>query len=307
MKKTIAFITAMLIAAAFTGCNSSPDNSNTPNKPDSSNSSEQATEAPTKVEKEAIDPFENITYTISEESIYPNNFEITFDASETPFGQEMNFTFFVESANSSGIVIKAKADIDDVDDIIEKNNYIIEESEITFTIPISELNASLITQDQLTTDNINLMTEEMKNIIIEKTGQNEEYKNECKLEKIYITVPKTTEFEVQIPKKESKPKPDENSFEDRYINTCSLKINDDSFCHIIGIFSNNQNEYYAITNSDPNFKNEKIESEYLTLINLIGCPYEFTNIEDAYNAALNEILFTEKSAEKYDIIEIPLS
>lgn len=167
MKKTIAFITAMLIAAAFTGCNSSPDNSNTPNKPDSSNSSEQATEAPTKVEKEAIDPFENITYTISEESIYPNNFEITFDASETPLGKITTFTYFVESANDKEIIIKSRANIDDelTSEFLTEYNFTVGENEKTFTINVEDLKTNFISTDYISGDNKTKIISAMQNFI----------------------------------------------------------------------------------------------------------------------------------------------
>lgn len=179
MKKTIIFITAMLIAvAAFTGCNNSADDGNTSDK---LGSSEQATEAPTKAEKEAIDPFENITYTISEESIYPKNFEITFDASDTPLGKITTFTYFVESANDKEIIVKSRANIDDelTSEFLTEYNFTVGENEKTFTINVEDLKTNFISECYISGDNKVKIISAMQNFIDSafKISEDAEYEN----------------------------------------------------------------------------------------------------------------------------------
>lgn len=179
MKKTIIFITAMLIAAAaFTGCNNSADGGNTSDK---LGSSEQATEAPTKAEKEAIDPFENITYTISEESIYPKNFEITFDASDTPLGKITTFTYFVESANDKEIIVKSRANIDDelTSEFLTEYNFTVGENEKTFTINVEDLKTNFISECYISGDNKVKIISAMQNFIDSafKISEDAEYEN----------------------------------------------------------------------------------------------------------------------------------
>ncbi|MBR3900515.1 MAG: hypothetical protein IKJ60_03075 [Ruminococcus sp.] len=168
MKKTIIFITAMLIAAAaFTGCNSSTDNNTPTNQPSSSKSSTEPTEAVDEGEKKVVYPFENITYTISEESIYPEKFEITFDASDTPLGRLTPFTYFVESANDKEIIIKSRANVedDDTSEFLSEYNFTVEDNEYTFTIDVSELKTNFISEDYISGDNKFKITSAMQNFI----------------------------------------------------------------------------------------------------------------------------------------------
>lgn len=104
MKKTLSLITALLLAAAFTGCGkSSSDNSSS--APTSNSSENNNAEKSDKEEKVVVDAFDKVAYGISTKdeigSIYPEDLIIQMDASESPFGEHMTFTYFIESADEN--------------------------------------------------------------------------------------------------------------------------------------------------------------------------------------------------------------
>lgn len=109
MKKLIALFTALLLATALTGCGKSADKSSAPIQTDSSSENSSSQEQTTTAEKIVVDPFDKVAYYIPESEIdgagkdrkkyYPNDLLIILDASESPFGSRMSFTYFVESAD----------------------------------------------------------------------------------------------------------------------------------------------------------------------------------------------------------------
>lgn len=295
MKKTITFITAMLIAAtALTGCSSSSKGDNTSNKPKGSNNSEQSTDAPTETEKEVIDPFENITYTISEESNYPNDCEIIFDASETPLGKELSFTYNIESANEKEIIIKANANTDDskITQFLDENNYTIEENEKTFSINVEDLKTNFISADYISGDNKAKIISAMQNFIdsafivsedaeyenifddlgfdsnnpdylAEIEAEKEEFEKEkaesqtrtFELIKLYAVFPKEIKYNYSPQRVDS-----------IGVHKAKVGISSDIFeqrSGIFGIFKSNDNKYYCVDYESPVFNKAIIEeSEY---------------------------------------------
>lgn len=309
MKKTITFITAMLITAtAFTGCNSSLDDSNTSDKPATSDSSEQDTGSPADNEEKVIDVFENIDYSIVENTYYPNGLKINFDASNTPFGQEMKFTYFVESANRDGVVIKAKADIDDVKKIIKENNYVVEETEKTFTIPIEEMNTPLISANQLTDENKLLIIEEMTKGICSYNGE-----IELNLENFYIF---TTKEDYLFPTTDRKPTSiislDENSFEERYLNTCKFEFIFGHYFYIIGTFVDNKGNHYSAAAS-PLLEKGKVTSfnpinSTVLIDTIVGGTCSYPDEESAYEVLIDWAIRSDFADEDVrETIEVPLS
>lgn len=309
MKKTIIFITAMLIsAAAFTGCNSSLDDSNTSVKPDSSKSFKQDTEASANSEKIVVDPFENMAITFSDESVYPDYFDITFDASNTPFGQEMSFTFFVDSADINGIVIKAKADIDDVDDIVEENNYTVNEIEKTFTFSTSELTSRFLSTEQFTDENIEAIATKMKNEIIEHLDSADE-NTVFTLQRLFSVIPKNDiEFEPQKRKIDTKLKLDENSFEDKYINTCEFKIISQVSYHTAGIFTDENGKYFTVILKSKLNNDSLLDESHCELLKPFrgndDTSYMFSGEEGAYNTGLS--IIRNSLDENTELVEIAL-
>lgn len=309
MKKTITFITAMLIAvAAFASCNSSSNDSSTPDKLDSSNSSEHATEAHMDNEKIVVDPFENMDITFSDESVYPDYFDITFDASNTPFGQEMNFTFFVDSADINGIVIKAKADIDDVDDIIEENNYTVNETEKTYTFPNTELTTRFLSIEQFTAENIDAITTIMKNELID-TLENADENTVFTLQRLYSVIPKSDiEFEPQKRKIDTKLKTDENSFEDKYTNLCELKIRSQVLYHTAGIFTDENGKHFTVVLKSKLNNDALLEESSCDLLQPFTAnddtAYMFSGEEGAINTGLKKI--RNSLDENTELVEITI-
>ena len=298
MKKTITFITAMLIAtAAFTGCNSSSNNS----KSNSSSRSKQATEAPVDNNEKVIDVFENIDYSIVENTYYPNGLKIIFDASNTPFGQEMKFTYFVESANRDGVVIKAKANIDDIDEIIKENNYKINETEKTFTISIDQVNSYILSPSQLIDENKTKIIDEMKQGVISKMSD-----ISLTPEKLYLLAPKEDVVLKAVNRKaDSSLVLDENSFEDFYLNTCEITISSGLSFYIFGTFSDSNNNYYCSAVSPLLPKDSSLSFDYVSATEEVLVPENvYSDEQSAFDSIFNSyyIFFDE---EQQEVIEIP--
>lgn len=302
MKKTITFITAMLIAAAaFTGCNSSSNGGNTSDKLAASDSFEQATEASADNIEKVIDVFENIDYSIVENTYYPNGLKINFDASNTPFGQKMKFTYFVESANREEIVIIAKANIDDVDDIIRENNYTINETEKIFTISIDQINSCIISPNQLIDENKTKILDEMKQGIISKMSD-----ISLTPEKLYLLAPKEDAVLKAVNRKtDSSLVLDENSFEDFYLNTCEITISSGLSFYIFGTFSDSNNNYYCSAVSPLLPKDSSLSFDYVSATEEVLVPENvYSDEQSAFDSIFNSyyIFFDE---EQQEVIEIP--
>ena len=301
MKKTITFITAMLItAAAFAGCNSSSNSNNTLDRPTASDSSEQATEVPADNIENVIDVFENIDYTIVENTYYPNGLKINFDASNTPFGQKMKFTYFVESANREGIVIIAKANIDDIEEIVKENNYTINETEKTFTISIDQINSCIISPNQLIDENKTKIIDEMKQGIISKMSI-----VSLTPEKLYLLAPKEDVVLKAINRKaDSSLVLDENSLENFYLNTCEITISSGLSFYIFGTFSDSNNNHYSSAVS-PLLKDSILSFDYVSATEEVLVPENvYSDEQSAFDSIFNSyyIFFDE---EQQEVMEIP--
>lgn len=366
MKKTITFIIAMLISAAFTGCNSSLDDSNTSDKPDSLSSSEQATEASVDDKKRSVDPFEDITYAISEESIYPKDFELVFDASETPLGKITTFTYFVETANDKEIIIKSRANVDDelTSEFLTEYNFTVDENEKTFTINVEDLKTNFITAEYINGDNKTKIITAMQNYIdsafkipedaeyesiFDELGiqtdnpdyiaQEEQEKEEFEkakeesqklafeLTKLYAIIPSGTEYEVDYQKVRSSITSymDNSSFEDVEIYENKATITSghpNMYSAVMAIFKSNENEYFSVRLTHPEFIGGEITEESLNSLELRDMFVSgawvcgFDTIEEAYECGTFNRESFDGTPDKYFgdnndtenvVVEIPLS
>lgn len=182
MKKTLSLITALLLAAAFTGCGKS-SNDKSSSAPTSNSSESSNAEKSDKKEKVVVDAFDKVAYGISTKdeigSIYPEDLIIQMDASESPFGEHMTFTYFIESADENEIIIKARANIDEIQDFLDEYNYTVEETEKTFSINVADIKTNLISPDLISGENktkiINAMQSQLESEY--KMSENAEYED----------------------------------------------------------------------------------------------------------------------------------
>lgn len=187
MKKIIALCSALLLAAAFTGCgNSQKDNSTAVSSDSNKGSSESSSvEQSDEEEKVVVDPFDKVAYGIPKEddigrlNVYPDDFIIQMDASESPFGSHMTFTYFIESADENEIIIKARANVDEIQDFLDEYNYAVEETEKTFSIKVADLTTNLISADLISGENktkiVDLMQEHIESEL--KMSEDDEYED----------------------------------------------------------------------------------------------------------------------------------
>lgn len=184
MKKIIAFCSALLLAAAFTGCGKS-SNDNSSSAPTSNLSESSNAEKPNTEEKIVVDPFDKVAYGIPKDDewggrkIYPEDLTIEMNASESPFGDHMTFTYFIESADENEIIIKARANVDEIQDFLDEYNYTVEETEKTFSINVADLTTNLISPDLISGENktklINLMQDYIESEL--KMSEDDVYEN----------------------------------------------------------------------------------------------------------------------------------
>lgn len=101
------------------------------------------------------------------------------NASESPFGSHMTFTYFIESADENEIIIKARANIDEIQDFLDEYNYTVEETEKTFSINVADLTTNLISSDMISGENktkiINAMQDYMESVF--KMSEDDEYED----------------------------------------------------------------------------------------------------------------------------------
>ena len=101
------------------------------------------------------------------------------NASESPFGSHMTFTYFIESADENEIIIKARANIDEIQDFLDEYNYTVEEIEKTFSINVADLTTALISPDLISGENktklINLMQDNIESEL--KMSEDDEYED----------------------------------------------------------------------------------------------------------------------------------
>ncbi len=332
MKKTLTFITAMLIScSALASCGGSSGDGNKGSAKVSTSYTPRATESTTtEVEKTVIDPFENISYqfvndyTFADSYLYPEYCGIEFDASNAPLGAVSTYTYFIESANESGIVVKARANIDeyDVTQYLEENNLAIEENEKTFTISTSELKTSLLSADYLDEENKALAVNTMKNFVNSTANEYFEYyglynsDTEFTLEKIYLMMPTNIEYTFHTQKAESKIRSytDESQFEDveKYENkavvgfkSSETEFYNNAYYGVYGIFENND-VYHTVELSSMIFENGVLISNEENCHFMPDAVYTkdkqiFSSLEEAYE---NGPIFAQSDfIEYYDVDE----
>lgn len=94
MKKIIALCTALFLVTAVSGCGNSTEESSL-SAPTSSSSENSTPDKQESEEKIVIDPFDKVLYGIPEtnnwnnKNVYPENFLIEMNASESPLGSHM--------------------------------------------------------------------------------------------------------------------------------------------------------------------------------------------------------------------------
>ncbi len=324
MKKIIALCTSLLLAAALTGCgNSSTDNSST--SPTSS-SSESSKDKSQETEKVIVDPFDKVAYHIpefeingvgeQEEKIYPNDLAIILDASESPFGDNMTFTYSVESADQNEIIIKARANTDEIEDFLEESNYKVEETEKTFSIATADLKTQLISSNLITDDNKKKIIETMTDCIQSDT-ENTDGTSEYTIEKLYIKIPEaSTQFGVAEKELNSSIYLDKDSFENKYVNKAKINFQGALCFGIFGIFKDSENNYYSVSEYEipVRFTQGIVDEDSLSFnkipyIDVQPNPdYKFPDEKSAYDKLISVHDYENRafSSENYIIEEIPI-
>lgn len=305
MKKTIALCAALLLAVAFTGCGkSSEDKSST--APTSNSSENSDTKKSDKEEKIVVDPFDKVAFRVNEDEndimagYYPNRFNIIFNAAESPFGSHMSFTYSIEDMGVNEIVIKAKANVDDIQDFLDEYNYTVEETERLFSIKTNGIKTKLLTADQISGENKDKLIKGMLNKLEStfKMSENEEYtdilgelgissnnpdyleeqeKNkeefekekaenmalEFSIDKMYAVVVNESKFNDSFNEKLSKKSNAYTDEDDTTYNQADLYLmRNDYKAFVFGIFKDNNDNYYCVKTS-PEFNKGLLEEENL--------------------------------------------
>lgn len=335
MKKIIAFCSALLLAAAFTGCGkSSSDNSSS--APTNNSSENSNSEKSDKEEKVVVDAFDKVAYGVLKEddwghpNVYPQNFIIEMNASESPFGSIMPFSYSIEKADIDEIVIKAKANVEEIQDFLDNYNYSVEETEKSFYIKTSDLKTALLSADQITNDTkttlINGMIDKLGSTF--KTPENEEFEKEkaesqnteFNIEKMYAIVPKHDIIFDNIYGDEQR----SNIFDDDGTPINIKEITFESSLSynpkVFGIFKDNDDNFYCVK-TEPEFDkgiliaenlNYEFGQHFVTYENGGGgyqevCPNEKTAYDCGAIKERGEVNIYFGDNDEFEIVEIPLS
>lgn len=324
MKKTsIRIATSLAVSAtillSFSSCGlisfDPTGESDLLSKVPANNSSEKQAKNDTK--KTTIDPFENVNYTIPEESIgtivYPTHFEIFFDASESPLGKVATFTYFIESADEDEIVIKSRANIDtnEVQKYLDENNFKVDENEKTFVIKSYDLKTDLVSEDEITKEVQSKIESDMLEYIESELKTSEDEKLEFSIENLYLTMPIEVGYQFSPQKQESSIShySDTSSFEDVeiYINEARLGINTNNISSkVIGVLKDNNDSYYCMKYSGLVFNKGVLETTIdnceLLSSSAMWLSYPFESEKAAYDRYFGDGF----DSDTYEIVELPL-
>ena len=322
MKKVIATSLSFAMLLGLTSCGNT--NNNIPNRVEKPTKETSVSEKSIE-EKNVIDPFENVSYTIPEsedwnENIYPEDFKITFDASKSPIGEVATFTFFIESADNEKIVIRSRANIDteEVQEYLEENNLKVDENEKTFEINVDDLETNLLSADNIDKASYEKLNADMIDYLESEHGTAEEDENlklNFTLEKLYIFTPKEIEYNLNTQKVESSVNhySDDSSFEDKEIITNEAKLYIDS-SNVnngsgLGIYSDNNGSYYCIEITPIKFNKKVLKDCTFKLLCNTSTPslqptYEFKNEDEVYDKFIEWEYSNDDSA--YNKIEVTL-
>lgn len=171
------------------------------------------------------------------------------------------------------------------------------------------MNTPLISANQLTDENKSLIIEEMTKGICSYNGE-----IELNLENFYIfTTKEDYLFPTTDRKRTSTISLDENSFDDRYLNTCKITFIFGYDFYTIGTFVDNNGNYYSVASSPLLEKGQVTLFERINstiLLNTIGGDHIYSDEESAYQDLADWAVnsdFTEEIREIREIIEVPLS
>lgn len=320
MKKVIATSLSFAMLLGLTSCGNT--NNNIPNRVEKPTKETSVSEKSIE-EKNVIDPFENVSYTIPEsedwnENIYPEDFKITFDASKSPIGEVATFTFFIESADNEKIVIRSRANIDteEVQEYLEENNLKVDENEKTFEINVDDLETNLLLSDYIDkTTKEKMKSDMLKYLETELEAEDENAKLDFTLEKLYFVIPKEIEYNLKTQKVESSVNnySDNSSFEDKEIiaNEATLYIDSSNAKNIRGlaVYSDNNGAYYCVDITTIHFNKNIMNAFFFQLLYNTSTPslqptYEFKNEDEVYDKFIEWEYSNDDSA--YNKIEVTL-
>lgn len=320
MKKVIATSLAFAVLLGLTSCGNT--NNNIPNRVEKPTKETSVSEKSIE-EKNVIDPFENVSYTIPEsedwnENIYPEDFKITFDASKSPIGEVATFTFFIESADNEKIVIRSRANIDteEVQEYLEENNLKVDENEKTFEINVDDLETNLLLSDYIDkTTKEKMKSDMLKYLETELEAEDENAKLDFTLEKLYFVIPKEIEYNLKTQKVESSVNnySDNSSFEDKkkIANEATLYIDSSNAKNIRGlaVYSDNNGAYYCVDITTIHFNKNIMNAFFFQLLYNTSTPslqptYEFKNEDEVYDKFIEWEYSNDDSA--YNKIEVTL-
>ena len=320
MRKVIATSLSFAMLLGLTSCGNT--NNNIPNRVEKPTKETSVSEKSIE-EKNVIDPFENVSYTIPEsedwnENIYPEDFKITFDASKSPIGEVATFTFFIESADNEKIVIRSRANIDteEVQEYLEENNLKVDENEKTFEINVDDLETNLLLSDYIDkTTKEKMKSDMLKYLETELEAEDENAKLDFTLEKLYFVIPKEIEYNLKTQKVESSVNnySDNSSFEDKEIiaNEATLYIDSSNAKNIRGlaVYSDNNGAYYCVDITTIHFNKNIMNAFFFQLLYNTSTPslqptYEFKNEDEVYDKFIEWEYSNDDSA--YNKIEVTL-
>lgn len=253
MKKILTLCTAILLAAAFTSCGKSSEDkpSSAPTNAPTENSDTEKTDEDEQI---VVDPFENVKYTIptlsagtNHVNVYPDDFEIKFDFSETPFYDRINFDYEVLNAGTKDLTIKVTADIHYISDFLAETAYEVEKTEAIYKFDISELTANLLNADQITEENKAILIEAMQNCI--DSYFDDDPNIEFTIKKLGVVFPKEdTQFSTSI-----------------YSSMDSISVSSAKTKNAGAVFIDNNGNYYALESGQLIFKEGKLDTENLKI------------------------------------------
>lgn len=343
MKKVITLCTALLLTVAITGCGNSAEESSLSTPTNSSSEKSTSQEQETTAAKVVVDPFENYKYMIpsiydedsgsSKLNIYPDNFEIFFDSSETPFDSRINFNYSVENADNEKLVIKITANLDNISDFLDETEYAVEKTEEIYEFNVTELTTSLLSTKNLTDDNKTLLIEAMQNYIesffIHDEFDESEYDNDIRLnsnnpdilseieqekEEARAAFEEKQNLEFTLEKLYAGfPVSETQYFADAYDSNSKIKVSDRSARMVSALFKGNDSNYYALRASNLIFVNGKLNIEDIEwyieqYINEYNFTYKFPDEDSAFLGATSFVRDIDgiEIEDNYTIEEISL-
>ena len=189
-KKTFIVLLTFLTAASLTSCGRN-NNIKTEETTVMTETTAAETESAT-IEPQELDAFDKVAYYIDKKSgAYRDNgtFTIKLDLKESPYADYMHYNLEMLSADCETIKLRATAQTDELINWLNDRKCTFKTNTFDFEIHVADIPCMLITENQYT-DN----STEIDKAIAEKIA--DEVSESVELKEVYLTLPKTTEFDI---------------------------------------------------------------------------------------------------------------